>query len=91
MVERLHGKEKVESSILSRGSLAGLVPVSVRRGSSVGQSARLIIVRSRVQTPLPLLELRGNRSEQTIGGYDGIEIFGYSPKDYPCVRGLQGA
>ncbi len=51
--ERLHGKEKVKGSIPFRGSGRGL-PVAPRRGSSAGQSARLIIVRSRVRAPPPL-------------------------------------
>lgn len=47
--ERLHGKEKVDSSILSGGS---------GRRSSVGKSARLIIGRSTVQVcPSLLLKL----------------------------------
>ena len=51
-VEHFHGKEGVVSSILTRGSDVQH-PVT-RRGSSAGQSARLIIVRSRVRAPPPL-------------------------------------
>ena len=50
LVERLHGKEEVPGSNPGRGSLE-----RAWRDSSVGQSARLIIVRSRVRTPVPLL------------------------------------
>ena len=49
LVERLHGKEEVPGSNPGRGSLE-----RAWRDSSVGQSARLIIVRSRVRTPVPL-------------------------------------
>ena len=51
VVEHFHGKEGVVSSILTRGP-GGDHPT--RRGSSAGQSARLIIVRSRVRAPPPL-------------------------------------
>src|SRR5690606_41518061 len=57
--ERLHGKEKVKGSIPCQGSDGCGGPVSFEigplhrssRGSSDGQSARLIIVRSRVRSP----------------------------------------
>ena len=58
VVEHFHGKEGVVSSILTRGSQHPyLAPDAVWQGSSVGESARLIIVRSRVQAPL-LLQMK---------------------------------
>src|SRR6478752_7187474 len=55
VVEHFHGKEGVVSSILTRGSQHPFLrPDAVWQGSSVGESARLIIVRSRVQAPLLL-------------------------------------
>ncbi|SUZ89416.1 uncharacterized protein METZ01_LOCUS42270 [marine metagenome] len=48
-VEHSHGKAGVAGSIPARGSLE-----RAWRDSSVGQSARLIIVRSRVRVPVPL-------------------------------------
>lgn len=64
--ERFHGKEKVESSILSGGSglpcaLTGSPGNFLGRRSSVGKSARLIIERSpvRVWPPLPQHFLSG--------------------------------
>ncbi len=60
-VERLHGKEKVYGSIPYWGSGVGASSGRVRwgsrarrRGSSGGQSTRLIIVVSRVRVPPPL-------------------------------------
>ena len=58
--ERLHGKEKVYGSIPYWGSGVGVSPGPGgghrfrRRGSSGGQSTRLIIVVSRVRVPPPL-------------------------------------
>src|SRR5699024_7051251 len=57
--ERLHGKEKVKGSLPFHGSDGGGGTLSSeigpprrsRRGSSAGESARLIIVRSRVRSP----------------------------------------
>ena len=55
MVEHFHGKEGVASSILARGSLScSTGDCEPWQGSSVGESARLIIVRSRVRAPLLL-------------------------------------
>ncbi len=67
--ERLHGKEKVKGSIPFRGSGRGFFRFR-RRGSSAGQSARLIIVRSRVRAPppLPILDPTGRTSDETKRG-----------------------
>ena len=67
--ERLHGKEKVKGSIPFRGSGRGFFRFR-RRGSSAGQSARLIIVRSRVRAPppLPTLYSTGRLSDETKRG-----------------------
>src|SRR5699024_9617481 len=67
--ERLHGKEKVKGSIPFQGSDGCAGPISFEigplhrscRGSSDGQSARLIIVRSRVRFP-PSVPRRLSRS-----------------------------
>ncbi len=59
-VERFHGKEKVSSSILLGGSVACMERCFAahlqvaRRCSSAGESARLIIARSRVRVSPPL-------------------------------------
>ena len=66
LVERLHGKEEVQGSNPGRGSLE-----RAWRDSSVGQSARLIIVRSRVRVPVPLPSAKSSNR--------GLPVLAYSP------------
>ena len=69
LVERLHGKEEVPGSNPGRGSLE-----RAWRDSSVGQSARLIIVRSRVRVPVPLPLPKSSNSAVAISttSYTGM-------------------
>jgi RNA polymerase sigma-70 factor (ECF subfamily) len=67
--ERLHGKEEVESSILSGSSPVRLVDMA-RRRSSVGESARLIIERSTVRICPSLQERR------VVEADEGVEVTG---------------